>query len=52
MVNSLFFETNVVLDIIDANRDRHEATLEMWEYLVAEGSDIFISEDMLNTIFY
>lgn len=52
MVNSLFFDTNVVLDIIDANRDRHEATLEMWEHLVAEGSEIFISEDMLSTIFY
>ncbi len=52
MVNSVFFDTNIVLDIIDTNRDRHEVALEVWESLVADSADIFISEDMLSTIFY
>jgi predicted nucleic acid-binding protein len=52
MVNSVFFDTNIVLAIIDTNRDRHEVALEVWESLVADSADIFISEDMLSTIFY
>ena len=52
MENRVFFDTNVILDIIDSNRQSHKLAMRVWERVVAEGFDIVISEDMLSTIFY
>jgi len=52
MVNRVFFDTNVVLDIIDSSRKSHKNALKVWEQSVYEGFNIVISEDMLSTIFY
>lgn len=52
LTNRIFFDTNVVLDIIDTNRAKHVNAVMLWENLVREDYQIFISEDMLSTIFY
>ena len=52
MGNRVFFDTNIVLDIIDSSRKSHKNALRVWESSVHEGIDIVISEDMLSTIFY
>lgn len=52
MGNKVFFDTNVILDIIDSSRQSHKYALGVWEKSVTEGFDIVISEDMLSTIFY
>jgi predicted nucleic acid-binding protein len=48
----IFFDTNIVLDIIDVNRLNHIKVKSIWELLIRDKSKIVISEDMLSTIFY
>lgn len=52
MVSKIFFDTNIVLDIIDAQRPNNKKIPELLEFLILNGIDIVISEDMLSTIFY
>ncbi len=52
IINKIYFDTNVVLDIIDSNRLNHKLAKKLWEVLVIRKCEIFISEDMLSTIFY
>lgn len=47
-----FLDTNIVLDIIDTNRKNHSEANELIGKLIFFGYDIFISEDMLSTIYY
>ena len=48
----IFFDTNIVLDILDINRLNHTKSKTIWEKLIINKSTILISEDMLSTIFY
>ncbi|MBT4195889.1 MAG: type II toxin-antitoxin system VapC family toxin [Gammaproteobacteria bacterium] len=48
----VFFDINIVLDIIDPMRSHHSKAKELWKILVTNKSQILISEDMLSTIFY
>ena len=48
----VFFDTNIILDIIDAKRLNHIKVKNIWELLIRNKSKIVISEDMLSTIFY
>jgi len=48
----IFFDINIVLDIIDPMRSHHSKAKELWRILVTNKSQILISEDMLSTIFY
>jgi predicted nucleic acid-binding protein len=48
----IYFDTNIVLDIIDVNRANHKKVKKIWELLIKNKSQIIISEDMLSTIFY
>jgi len=48
----IFFDTNIVLDILDINRPNHIKSKTIWEKLIISKSIIIISEDMLSTIFY
>ncbi len=52
MGNKVFVDTNIILDIISSNRPSHKDALKIWEKLVVDECKIFISEDMLSTIFY
>ena len=48
----IFLDTNIVLDIIQSNRQNHQKALELGQYLVLNDYEILISEDMLTTVFY
>ena len=50
--NKIFLDTNIVLDIIDATRIKHIEATQLWKNLVLKNYQIYISEDMLSTIFY
>ncbi len=48
----IFLDTNIVLDILDAERISHHDAVSIWKILVVRGDIIIISEDMLSTVFY
>ena len=48
----IFLDTNIVLDIIDSTRNHHEKALQLGSYLLLNDYEIFVSEDMLTTLFY
>jgi predicted nucleic acid-binding protein len=52
MATKIFLDTNIVVDIIDKSRVRHNIALDFLEYLILEEYTICISEDMLTTLFY
>jgi predicted nucleic acid-binding protein len=52
VTNKIFFDTNIIIDILDFDRINHKKAISIWESLVMKDGEIFISEDMLSTIFY
>lgn len=50
--SSVYLDTNIVADMIDGARDNHEVSLDVLKMLVLDGYDVFISEDMLSTLYY
>jgi len=48
----IFFDTNIVLDLIDDTRAEHRQVQNLLKYLVENDITIMISEDMLSTIYY
>ena len=51
-MKNIFLDTNIVLDFLDKKRPLHEKSKELITKLTIEDYSIFISEDMLSTIFY
>lgn len=51
-MKSVFLDTNIVLDLLDSKRSLHEEAKKLIEKLMREGVEIYISEDMLSTIYY
>ena len=49
---NIYLDTNIVIDMIDNKRSNHIKAKNLWQYLVINQYKIFISEDMLTTIFY
>ena len=52
MVNKIFLDTNIILDFLENSRKNSQKAVELLHYLTQEGWDIYISEDMLSTIYY
>ena len=52
MANSIFLDTNIVLDILVESRENHGNAKALLIYLLANDYEIVISEDMLSTIYY
>jgi predicted nucleic acid-binding protein len=50
--NKIYLDINIVVDIIDDSRVNHSMSIEMLEALVINDYEIYISEDMLSTIYY
>ena len=48
----IYFDTNIVLDIIDSTRKHHNNAKKLWELSTIKHYKIMISEDMLSTVFY
>lgn len=52
MNRRVFFDTNIVADIIDSSRQNHTKALELASFLIDENITICISEDMITTLYY
>ena len=50
--SSIYLDTNIVADMIDGGRANHELSLALLKKLMLEDYDVFISEDMLSTLYY
>jgi len=51
-MKSVFLDTNIVLDLLDSQRENHNPVKQLLTQLVENEYQITISEDMLSTIFY
>ena len=51
-MKKIFLDTNIVLDFLDKKRPFHAQAKALMAKLIMEEYSIFISEDMLSTIFY
>jgi len=49
---NIFLDTNIIADMIDAKRVNHHRSLSLLEVLIIEEYNLFISEDMLSTLYY
>lgn len=49
---NIFLDTNVVVDIIDVQRQNHQSANILIKKLILNNYQIVVSEDMLSTIFY
>ena len=50
--SSIYLDTNIVADMIDGGRANHGLSLALLKKLMLEDYDVFISEDMLSTLYY
>ena len=50
--HSIFLDTNVIADMIDAKRVDHEISIRLLERVMTEGHTIVMSENMLSTLYY
>lgn len=48
----IYFDTNIVLDMIDSSRHNHGKSIELLKKLGLQEYQMYISEDMLSTIYY
>ncbi|CAA6808223.1 MAG: Putative nucleic acid-binding protein [uncultured Sulfurovum sp.] len=51
-MKNIFLDTNIILDFLDKKRPLHTESKALISKLITEDYSIFISEDMLSTIFY
>ena len=49
---NIFLDTNIVVDIVDPARIQHLQSLELLKNLTLEDYNIYISEDMITTLYY
>ena len=48
----VFFDANILLDIVIAERKGNQYAKILWKYLVLNNIEIVISEDILTNVFY
>ena len=48
----VFLDTNIILDILDTSRPNSKNIVSLLETLVVQKYKVFISEDMLSTVYY
>jgi len=48
----IFLDTNIVADMISDARENHENSLLLLKILIEEEYEVFISEDMLSTLYF
>lgn len=52
MNKSIFLDINIVIDIIDEARKKHNKSKDMLLKLIENEYKVYISEDMISTIYY
>ncbi|WP_201334421.1 MULTISPECIES: type II toxin-antitoxin system VapC family toxin [unclassified Nitratiruptor] len=50
--NTVYFDTNILMDILDNKRTGHRDVFKLLELLFSKNIKILINEDMLSTIYY
>lgn len=48
----VFLDINIIVDFIEPARARNKSAIQLFELLISNSYQIYISEDMLSTIFY
>ncbi|MDD5212663.1 MAG: type II toxin-antitoxin system VapC family toxin [Sulfuricurvum sp.] len=48
----VFLDTNIILDFLDIKRPTHQEAEKIVQFLVANNIGVFLSEDMITTIYY
>ena len=48
----VFLDTNILVDLLDEKREKNDLAIKLIEKLINEDYEIFISEDMLSTVYY
>jgi predicted nucleic acid-binding protein len=51
-MNKIFLDINVVLDLINPSRERHNTSIKLLNLLIRRKYQIVISEDCISTVFY
>ena len=51
-MKKIFLDTNIILDFLDKKRALHKDAKLLIQKLIIENYDIYISEDMISTIYY
>jgi predicted nucleic acid-binding protein len=51
-MNKIFLDINVVLDLINPSRERHNTSIKLLNLLIRKKYQIVISEDCISTVFY
>ncbi len=51
-MQKVFLDTNIILDFLDKKRLNHENSVQLISRLIKNKIEIYVSEDMLSTIFY
>jgi predicted nucleic acid-binding protein len=51
-MNRVFFDTNIVADLLDNSRRYHHDSLQVLEEYIQKDMRICISEDMISTLYY
>ena len=51
-MSRIFLDTNVILDFLDDKRSGYKNAVKLIELLTTRSAEIYISEDMLSTVFY
>lgn len=52
MIKRVFLDTNIILDLLDSKRVNHQNAKDLLTETIEQNIEVFISEDMLSTIFY
>lgn len=52
MANKVFFDLNIIIDVLDSTRPRHEPSKSVLKKAVETDCEIVISSDMLTNFFY
>ncbi len=51
-IKSVFLDTNIIVDLLETSRPNHAKALQLIDKIILADVNIFISEDMLSTIYY
>ena len=52
MLNSVFLDTNIIVDLFDEKRKSSQASGEIVKGLLAQGTILYVNSDTLTTTFY
>ncbi len=52
MVINVLLDTNIIMDMFDADRLSHQKSLDLVKKLLIEGATLYVNSDTLTTVFY